>query len=65
MSSEKEHQFVCSNEHPTETVILLSRIGTAPDAPACPKCGVTMKKVWTKPDISYATHWHWAQRNLE
>jgi hypothetical protein len=59
----KEHQFICREpNHPLQEKVLIAKIGTSPEAPTCDICGAQMEKVWTKPDIAYATHWHWAQR---
>lgn len=61
----RNHEFRCDKGHEEVVVVLRAPFGEAPEVPRCATCDEPMAKVFGEPLISYATHWHYAQRNLD
>lgn len=58
------HVYRCDNRHEPKEVVVELPFGQAPERrPDCAVCAQPMPKVWGKPQINYAIHWNWSQKN--
>lgn len=56
-----EREFICDGPedepHERTATVVIARIGTSPDAPACPTCGRDMRRVYEPTAVKYHPTW--------